>query len=220
MSPSRSPARASSRRACGSERLRRGALGLETSEPEFEFDADGHVVRAIDAVQTESHNLIEELMILANEQVAQELSQRRIPTLYRVHEQPEPTAIEFLVAQLESLDVPTPPLPDSHHAREPPASSSGRSAPRSGSTSAASGHGRAALTSLVLRSLKQAYLLALERRARRPRERRLHALHVADPPLPRPGRPPGAAGSDRRGRAAASRSRAERDRLALLADRA
>ena len=137
-------------------RLRRGALGLESSEPEFEFDADGHVVRAIDDVQTEAHGLIEELMILANEQVAQELERRRRPTLFRVHEQPEPQSVEFLAAQLESLDVRTPPIP-------------GDITPRMagelvGAIAAAvadhirrTGHGRAALTSLVLRALKRAY---------------------------------------------------------------
>src|SRR5207247_468083 len=80
--------------------------------PEFEFDSEGHVVHALDDVQTEAHSLIEELMILANEQVAQTLEQSRKVTLYRVHEQPEPAAIKFLAVQLESLEIPTPPIPD------------------------------------------------------------------------------------------------------------
>ena len=42
--------------------------------------------------QTESHTLIEELMILANEQVAGYLADRKLPTLYRVHEKPDPRA--------------------------------------------------------------------------------------------------------------------------------
>ena len=61
--------------------------------------------------QTESHSLIEQPMILANEQVAGYLADRKQPTLYRVHERPEPTAVAFLVEQLASLDIPTPPLP-------------------------------------------------------------------------------------------------------------
>jgi ribonuclease R len=137
-------------------RLSRGALGLETSEPEFEFNADGHVVRAIDDVQTESHSLIEELMILANEQVAGELERRRKPTLYRVHEQPEPAAIEFLVAQLESLDVPTPPLPR-HMTPRVASELVGVIGVKVAEHVRRTGHGREALTSLVLRSLKQAY---------------------------------------------------------------
>src|SRR5205814_7505649 len=48
-------------------RLARGALAVETSEPEFEFDERGCVVAARDVVQTEAHGVIEQLMICANE---------------------------------------------------------------------------------------------------------------------------------------------------------
>ena len=53
-------------------------------------------------------------MIAANEQVAGFLEERRIPTLYRVHERPEATAAERLIEQLASLGVPTPPVPGGH----------------------------------------------------------------------------------------------------------
>ncbi len=43
--------------------------------------------------QTESHELIEHLMILANEQVAGYLADRKLPTLYRVHEKPDPLKV-------------------------------------------------------------------------------------------------------------------------------
>jgi ribonuclease R len=137
-------------------RLARGALGLETSEPEFELDSEGHVVRAFDNVQTESHTLIEELMILANEQVARELARRRKSTLYRVHEQPEPAAIEFLAAQLESLDVPTPPIPR-HLTPRVAGELAGMMAAKVADHVQRTGRGRNALTSLVLRALKQAF---------------------------------------------------------------
>ncbi len=137
-------------------RLKRGALGLETSEPEFEFDQAGDVVRAIDAVQTEAHSVIEELMILTNEQVAQELGRRRKPLLYRAHEQPDPEAIAFLVSQLESLEIPMPPIPDPitpAAARE----LVGALALAVEQHVQRTGRGRQALTSLVLRSLKPAF---------------------------------------------------------------
>ena len=96
---------------------------------------------------------------------------RRRPS-YRVHEQPDPAAVERLVAQLESLDVPTPPLPEHITPRDGRASSWARSAPRVLEYLRAHRAAAArALTSLVLRSLKQAYLLAAQHRARRPRER-------------------------------------------------
>jgi exoribonuclease R len=69
------------------------------------------VLAAASVEQTESHRVIEHLMITANEQVAKLLSDRRIPTLYRVHERPEGSAVERLAAQLASLGVPTPPIP-------------------------------------------------------------------------------------------------------------
>jgi ribonuclease R len=137
-------------------RLARGALGVESSEPDFVFDDEGNVVAARDEVQTEAHWVIEHLMILANEQVAQRLEASRAPTIFRVHEQPDPAAIERLVGQLESIDVPTPPVPK-------PLSST-QAAVLVGEISArvldyqrATGRGRRVLTSLVLRSLKQAY---------------------------------------------------------------
>ena len=57
----------------------RGALEVESFEPEFEFDSDGAVVGAHSVPQTEAHQLIEHLMILANEQVADLLEKRKAP---------------------------------------------------------------------------------------------------------------------------------------------
>ena len=51
-------------------------------------------------------------MILTNERVAELLERRRVPTLYRVHEQPDPERIKRLIEQLAALDIPTPALPD------------------------------------------------------------------------------------------------------------
>ncbi|HYY05667.1 MAG TPA: ribonuclease catalytic domain-containing protein, partial [Candidatus Limnocylindria bacterium] len=92
-------------------RERRDALEFGSYEPTFDFDADGDVTGVRYEEQTESHSLIEMLMVLANEQVAGYLADRRLPTLYRVHERPEPQAVTFLAEQLASLDIPTPPLP-------------------------------------------------------------------------------------------------------------
>ena len=56
------------------------ALAIESVEPEFAFDRRGNVTGAEGSVQTESHRLIEHLMIAANAAVARLLSDRRIPT--------------------------------------------------------------------------------------------------------------------------------------------
>ena len=81
-------------------RERRGALAVESVEPEFAFDRAGHVTEVLRGEQTESHRLIEHLMIAANEQVATLLEQRGVPALYRVHERPDPARVERLAAQL------------------------------------------------------------------------------------------------------------------------
>jgi ribonuclease R len=136
---------------------RRGAtsLDVESFEPEFRFDSGGNAVGARAVSQTESHRLIERLMILANEQVAQLLERKRVPAVYRVHAPPDPARIESLLAQLGDLDIPTPPLrgtPAPQQAAQLAAEAS-RLVTRE---AARRGHGREAYTSLVLRSLKQA----------------------------------------------------------------
>jgi ribonuclease R len=131
------------------------SLDVESFEPEFRFDGGGNVVGARSVAQTESHRLIERLMILANEQVAQLLERKRVPAVYRVHAQPDPVRIERLVEQLHALGVPTPPL------------GQGLAPGQAGEVAAEAsrlvveearrrGHGREAYTSLVLRSQMQA----------------------------------------------------------------
>jgi ribonuclease R len=131
------------------------SLDVESAEPEFEFDADGNVVRAHRVPQTEAHRLIERLMILTNERVAELLVERRVPAVYRVHAQPDPPRIERLLEQLAALGVPTPPLGQGLSPRS--AGQMAADASRLARQEATRrGHGRAAYTSLVLRSLKQA----------------------------------------------------------------
>jgi ribonuclease R len=145
------------RQAAASLAERRGAtsLDVDSAEPEFRFDAGGDVVAARSVAQTESHRLIEQLMILANEQVAQLLERKRVPAVYRVHAQPDAARIERLIEQLQALGVPTPPLRQGLAPAE--AGEAAAQASRLVSEEAARrGHGREAYTSLVLRSLMQA----------------------------------------------------------------
>jgi ribonuclease R len=137
-------------------RLAQDALELETSEPEFAFDHGGHVAESRPSEQTESHRLIEHLMIAANEQVARLLSDRGVPSLYRVHEKPDGEKAQRLVEQFASLDVATAPAREhmtSAEAAEVIVACSRAVAQHTART----GHGRDALTFLVLRALKQAY---------------------------------------------------------------
>jgi ribonuclease R len=142
--------------ALGARRTAQAALDIESAEPEFRFDQDGNVIAADAVAQTESHRLIEHLMIAANEQVAGVLETRRVPTLYRVHERPEGPAAQRLVQQLASLGVPTPPVPDGYMTPQQAADVVGEASQLVEQWVASTGRGRRALTSLVLRSLKQA----------------------------------------------------------------
>ena len=141
--------------ALGSAREKR-ALALDAAEPEFRFDTRGHVEQVMPVQQTESHRLIEHLMIAANEAVAAVLEDRKLPALYRVHERPEPEAVRRLADQLASLDIPTPPIPD----RMSPSEAAEAAAEISRAVDGyvrSSGRGRQGLTSLVLRTLKAAF---------------------------------------------------------------
>ena len=144
--------------ALAARRAASAAIEIESTEPEFEFDARGDVVSVEPVEQTESHRMIEHLMIAANEQVAQRLTARRAPTLYRVHERPDGIAAERLIDQLASLGVPTPPVPKGHVTPQQAADLIGEASQLVDAwTASRGGRGRRALTSLVLRSLKQAY---------------------------------------------------------------
>jgi ribonuclease R len=133
-----------------------GALVVDSEEPEFQFDEQGNVVGIHGRVQTESHRLIEHLMIAANEAVAALLERRSVPCLYRVHERPQPERVERLAEQLATLEVPTPPLPENMSSTQA-ADLLGDMSRRVEQHVLRTGHGRQALSSLVLRSLKQAY---------------------------------------------------------------
>ncbi len=137
------------------DRRRTSALEITTTEPEFEFDGEGHVTRSVAVEQTEAHSLIEQLMICANERVAEQLERRGTPTLYRVHERPDGPRVAALIGKLAALDLPTPPVPET--ITPSVAAELVAEASRLVSREAARrGHGRAAYTSLVLRALKPA----------------------------------------------------------------
>jgi len=142
--------------ALQAKREERHAIEVESSEPQFEFDDDGHVVAVHREEQTESHRVIEHLMILANERVADYLSERKAPTLYRVHERPDPQSVAWLLERLESLDVAVPPLPE-HLTPQQAADLVGEASTRVNEHVRRTGRGRRALPSMLLRSLKQAY---------------------------------------------------------------
>jgi len=92
-------------RALYKARGHRGALDFDAAEAEFVIDA-GERVRAIELrARNDAHRLIEECMILANVAVAEALEKAHVPTLYRVHGQPEDEKLERLTATLKALGI-------------------------------------------------------------------------------------------------------------------
>jgi ribonuclease R len=142
-------------RALRAKRFARGALQVETPEVAFRFDGDGGVADAWLESEPHAHMLVEELMILANEHVGAFLASRHREALYRVHERPDPQAVEQLLAKLTDLGVPTPPVPDRMTPQQA-ALLAGEISKGITIYVGQSGRGREAFPSLVLRSLKQA----------------------------------------------------------------
>jgi ribonuclease R len=139
-------------------RFDRGALRVESPEVNFAFDGEGGVERAWLEAEPTAHALVEELMILANEAVAEFLAGRRREAIYRVHEPPEPQSVQLLLAKLTDLDVPTPPVPE---AQSMGPTEAARVAAAASERVADYVHkaqrGEEAFPALVLRALKQAH---------------------------------------------------------------
>jgi ribonuclease R len=72
------------------KRFEHGALNLDFPEVKVWLDKKGYPVKLERVENDESHQLVEEFMLIANEAVARELKKRAIPTIYRVHENPDP----------------------------------------------------------------------------------------------------------------------------------
>ena len=71
-------------------RFAAGSLELDFPEIKIWLDAEGRADRMERMVNDESHQLVEEFMLLANEAVAKETQRRNVPCIYRIHEKPDP----------------------------------------------------------------------------------------------------------------------------------
>src|SRR5438132_12023906 len=72
------------------KRFEHGALDLDFPEVKVWIDKNGRPVRLERVENDESHQLIEEFMLAANEAVAGQLKKLAVPTIYRIHENPDP----------------------------------------------------------------------------------------------------------------------------------
>ena len=87
------------------KRFDAGALDLEVPEAEVILDRNGEMTGIVTRPYDESHQMIEECMVAANEAVAKELWTRGVKILSRLHEPPDPEKILLLRSELRGLGV-------------------------------------------------------------------------------------------------------------------
>lgn len=83
----------------------RGEIRFDIPEPVVVENDKGEIDRIEKTVQDESHELIESLMILANEVVAETFFTKKLPFVYRVHEKPDSSKVTKLVDVFKGLGI-------------------------------------------------------------------------------------------------------------------
>jgi ribonuclease R len=91
-------------------RSKRGAIDFDLTESVIELDESGAVESIRPLERLMSHRLIEECMIAANVEAAKRLQKVRLPSLYRVHDGPNPEKIDELALLLGGYGFKLPPL--------------------------------------------------------------------------------------------------------------
>ena len=84
-------------------RRRRGSIDFDLPENELVLDEAGRVSAILASERNVAHRLIEEFMLLANETVAQHLADHGTPTLFRIHEAPDPVKVDEFEEFISSL---------------------------------------------------------------------------------------------------------------------
>ena len=91
---------------CGilnAQRRRRGSIDFDLPEPEVILAATGEMTGILALERNIAHRIIEEFMLAANETVARHLFDARVPSLYRVHERPDPRRLEDFDATAQAF---------------------------------------------------------------------------------------------------------------------
>lgn len=86
-------------------RLKKGSLDLDMPETKIFVDENGWADRIEKIEHDQSHQLIEEFMLLANEEIAKHLRMKNIPGIFRVHDDPDPEKLNELREKLKEWDI-------------------------------------------------------------------------------------------------------------------
>ncbi len=87
------------------KRIERGSLDFDLPEPEILLDMQGRPEAVIKSERNLAHMMIEEFMIAANEAVASHLEEIAIPSVYRVHEEPDTAKLDELKPILAAFGI-------------------------------------------------------------------------------------------------------------------
>ena len=88
-----------------SRRMKRGAIELSLPDVQIDLDPDGRVTGAHVEENTESHQIIEEFMLAANEAVAQFMVDQELPFLRRIHQAPSPAKLIDLTEFIRQIGI-------------------------------------------------------------------------------------------------------------------
>lgn len=86
-------------------RFRKGSLDLDMTDVKLYVDEEGYADRIEKQFNDESHQLIEEFMLSANEQVARVMKKQNFPCVYRVHDEPEEQKLNELRETMMTFGV-------------------------------------------------------------------------------------------------------------------
>jgi ribonuclease R len=87
------------------DRMAHGSLDLDMPETKIFVDEKGYADRLEKIEHDESHQLIEEFMLAANEAVARLTRTHKLPSLYRVHDEPDVEKLEEFRSLLDTFDI-------------------------------------------------------------------------------------------------------------------
>jgi ribonuclease R len=85
------------------QRLAKNALDFDLPETEIVVGRKGYITEIRKVAHDESHQLVEECMLAANEAVATRLAENKYPVIYRIHEPPRPEKLEEVSQELASM---------------------------------------------------------------------------------------------------------------------
>jgi len=84
------------------QRQARGSIDFDLPEAKVVLDAQGRVAEIVRRPRNDAHRLVEEFMLAANEAVARFFEVRGLPTVYRIHDQPDRDKLDAFAALARS----------------------------------------------------------------------------------------------------------------------